>query len=260
MRHLALLCATASAAILVPVNAQAQSTDQDARVARVAPALSPKAAVVIPQVERPAEVVQIAPVVAPPRLRGTLLVQSANPAESIQRLPVERELSLSEIRSTRALKLGSATVDLSAMLENRDSLPNLALRLQQSPGAVTVKAADVKAYVVPQGLIVRSFLNYEIKPGACSNPMRRRQIEEAGASCARQLSESERVADYSNPRSARFVEDPAKRAEAIAKARRDWAQQDAETAAQVANLRAILANPAERQKVAAELGPRKPNV
>jgi hypothetical protein len=200
------------------------------------------------------DLVQIVPVVAAPALPNTILMQGDDPLASIKQLPVERELSFSEIRSTRDLKLGSATIDLSAMLENRDALPNVARRLEAVPGAVSVKSVDVNAYVVPQGLIVRSFLNYQIKAGSCSDPARRSQIAEAGISCSRRLSESVRVGEYSNPDSERFVADAGQRAETIAKARSDWAAQDAETATQVANLRAVLANPTERQKVEAELG------
>jgi hypothetical protein len=198
--------------------------------------------------------VQIAPGVTPPGLRNTIIVQSANPLTSIQRLPIERELSLSQIRSTRALKLGSSTIDLSTMLLNRNALPNIASRLQAMPSMVSVKASDSNAYVVPQGLVVRSFLNYQIKPGTCGNATRRGQIEAAGISCARRLSEVGRMGEYSNPESPRFVAEPAKRAAIIAKARGDWARQDAETAAEIAKFRAILANPVERQKIVADLG------
>lgn len=254
MRHVALRCATASAALILAAGATAQSDVRMIRPVLISPVTPPKMAVVIPHLERPADIVQIAPVVAAPPLPSTLVVQSANPAATIQRLPVEREFSLSEIRTTRDLRLGSATVDLSAMLEHPGALANVARRLEAMPAAVAVRAMEVNAYVVPQGLVVRSFLNYQVKPGACSDPVRRRQVEQAGAGCARRLSDSERVADYSNPASERFVADPARRSEAIANARRDWAEQDMEAKAQVANLRAILANPAERRKIEAELG------
>lgn len=255
MGQLPLHCAAASAAILFTSTAQAQTGPNGpfVRAIKTAPVLQ-KQAVVTPRAERPADAAQIAPAVAAPALPNTLLVQSANPLTSIEQLPVQRQLSLPEIRSTRALQLGSSTVDLSAMLENRDALPNIARRLQEAPSAVSVKAADVSAYVVPQGLIVRSFLNYQVKPGTCSDSARRRQIEQAGVACARRMSETERVAQYSNPDSPRFVEDPGKRAQAIAKARQDWAAQDQRTAAGIANFRAILANPAERQKIEAAVG------
>ena len=254
MRHFVVLCASASAAALFSSSATAQTSAQIIRPVRIVPT-SPKLAVVIPAVEQPRDLVQIAPVVAPPSLPQTLIVRNADPLSAIQGLPVQRELSLSEIRSTRALKLGSSTIDLSSMLENPSALTNVARRLEASPGSVTVKAVDVNAYVVPQGLIIRSFLNYQIKPGTCSDPGRRSEIEGAGLSCARRLPEDQKVGDYSNPASARFVADPGKRRETIAKAQRDWAAQDAETTAQVANFRAILANPEERAKVAAELSP-----
>ena len=250
MRKLLLQSAAAVAVMSVSTALQAQT----ARPVRVQPLATERLAVVVPQAVQPSDRLQIAPVVAAPAIPNTLLVQSANPLTTIQALPVQQELSLSQIQSTRALKLGSSTIDLSAMLKNRDALPNIAKRLEASPSAVSVKAVNVNAYVVPQGLIVRSFLNYQIKPGACSDAARRRQIEQAGVSCATKLGESQKIAGYSDPNSARFVADPAQRAEVIAKARQDWAEQDAETATQVANFRAILANPTERQKVAAEIG------
>jgi hypothetical protein len=255
MGQLPLHCAAASAAILLASTAHAQTRPSGPFIGAIkgSPALQ-KQAVVVPRAEQPADRLQIAAAVQAPALPNTLLVQSANPLTSIEQLQVQRELSLPEIRSTRTLQLGSSTVDLSAMLENRDALPNVARRLQDVPSAVSVKAADVNAYVVPQGLIVRSFLNYQVKPGTCSDSARRRQIEQAGIACARRMSESERVTEYSNPDSPRFVEDPAQRAQAVAKARQDWAAQDQRTAAGIANFRAILANPAERQKIEAAVG------
>jgi len=244
-------------AVLLASTANAQSTAPMVRAIKAAPTAAQRLAVVVPNMEQAADVAQIAPAAAAPALPDTILLQSATPLASIQQLPVERQMNLSEIRSTNALKLGSSTVDLSAMLRNRDALPNIATRLQAMPGAVSVKSSDATAYVIPQGLVVRSFLNYQIKAGTCSDPSRRSQIEQAGIACARKLSDSERVAGYSDPSSARYVEDPAKRAEAIAKARQDWAAQDADTATQIANFRAILANPTERAKIEAAIGPQE---
>ncbi len=241
-------------AVLLSSTAYAQSTPPMLRAIKVAPTAAQKLAVVVPNMAQ-ADVAQIAPAAAAPVLPDTVLLQSASPLASIQQLQVQRQMNLSEIRSTRALKLGSSTVDLSAMLENRDALPNVAGRLQAMPGAVSVKSSDATAYVIPQGLVVRSFLNYQIKAGTCSDASRRSQIEQAGIACARKMSDSERIAGYSDPSSPRFVEDPSKRAAAIAKARQDWAAQDADTAAQIANFRAILANPAERAKIEAAIGP-----
>ncbi len=252
MRQFLMSGAAASAAMLISPAVEAQSTAPALERARVQPTMAPRPGVVVPHIERAAERVQIAPAVAPPALRSTIVVQSANPLSAIQALPVQRELSFSEIRSTRALTLGSSRIDLSAMLKHRDALPNVAVRLQAAPSAVTVKAVDVTAYVVPQGLVVRSFLNYQITPGTCSDGTRRRQIEAAGIRCAQRMSDGERISDYADPRSPRFVAEPGKRAEIIARARADWARQDADTAAQVANFRAILANPAERGKIGAD--------
>jgi hypothetical protein len=249
------LHSTAFVAVLLASTAHGQSTAPMVRAIKTAPTAAQKLGIVIPNADQSADVAQIAPVAAAPALPDTVLLQSANPAASIQQLQVQQQLSASDIASTKALKLGNSSVDLSAMLQNRDALPNVANRLRAAPGAVSVKASDISAYVIPQGLVVRSFLNYQIKAGTCSDPGRRAQIQQAGIACARKLSESERVAGYSDPSSPRYVEDPGKRAEAIAKARQDWAAQDADTAAQVANFRAILANPTERAKIEAAIGP-----
>jgi hypothetical protein len=256
MRQLHLHSA-AFVAVLLASTANAQSTAPMVRAIKTAPTAAQKLGVIVPSVERAADAARIAPAAAAPVLPDTVLLQSASPLTSINELSVERQMNLSDIRSTRALKLGNSTVDLSSMLQNRDALPNVANRLRSAPGAVSVKASDMTAYVVPQGLVVRSFLNYQIKPGTCSDSRRRSRIEEAGIACARRLSEDERLSGYSNPSSPRYVEDPAKRAQAIAKARQDWAAQDAETASQIANFRAILANPAERAKIEAAIGPQE---
>jgi hypothetical protein len=242
----------AFAAALLASTANAQTSAPMVRAIKTAPIATQKLAVVVPKAEL--DVAQITPVAAAPALSDTVLLQSASPLASIQQLQVQRQLNLSDIRSTNALKLGNSTVDLSAMLQNRDALPNVATRLQAMPGVVSVKSSDVTGYLIPQGLVVRSFLNYQIKAGACSDSSRRSQIEQAGISCARKMSDSERVAGYSDPSSARYVEDPGKRAQVIAKARQDWAAQDAETASQIANFRAILANPTERAKIEAAIG------
>jgi hypothetical protein len=255
MRKVHLQLAAGSVAILLASSAIAQSSAPMVRAIRVAPTDAQRLGVVVPNAEQPADAAQIASTAAAPALPDTVLLTSGSPLTSIRQLPVEREMSLSEIQSTRSLKLGNSTVDLSSMLQNRDALPNVARRLQAAPGAVTVNSSDVTAYVVPQGLIVRSFLNYQMKPGTCSDAGRRAQVEQAGISCARKTGEEQRIADYSNPESARFVEDPGKRAAAIAKARQDWAAQDSDTAAHVANFRSILANPSERAKIEAAIGP-----
>jgi hypothetical protein len=244
-----------SAAFVAVLLASTANSQPMVRAVKTAPTAAQRLGVITPSLEQPADAAQITVAATAPALPDTVLMQSASPLTSIRQLPVEREMSLSEIRSTRSLKLGNSTVDMTAMLENRDALPNIASRLQAAPEAVTVKASDVKAYVVPQGLIVRSFLNYQIKPGTCSDSGRRARIEQAGIGCADKQSETQRVADYSNPASARFVEDPGKRAAAIAKARQDWAEQEADAASKVANFRSILANPAERAKIEAAIGP-----
>jgi hypothetical protein len=248
-----LIVATALATLAIG-SAQAQDRAQTLKLARPAVANPALRAVVIPAQE--VDVARIAPtrLARPVTIPDTVMLRSADPTDLIRALPVERELGLAEIRTTRSLKLGSSTLDLSALLEHRDALPNVATRLQANPSAVRVEAVDVRAYVVPEGLVVRSFLNYRLAPGTCSDSGRRAAIERAGISCPQRQSEDTRLAAYSNPSSARFVQEPALRAKAMAAARADWARQEADNATHIAEFRAILGKPEERAKLVAEAG------
>jgi hypothetical protein len=253
-----LIVAAALGAALSLGPARAQTPPQGVKLVRPAGVAAPAGlrAVVIPDAPAAQDRARMrAPQLARPvAIPGTVMLRAPDPAEAIRALPVERELGLAEIRSTRALPLGTSKLDLSALLDSPSALPNVATRLQASPAAVQVEAVDVRAYVVPQGLVVRSFLNYRLKAGTCSDPGRRAAIARAGIGCPERQSEAARVAAYSNPASARYVARPELRAKAIAAARAGWAAQEADNAAQVSNFRAILANPAERAKVVAEAG------
>lgn len=190
----------------------------------------------------------------PVSIPNTVMLRNPDLTEAIRALPVEREFNLAEIRATKSLQMGSSKLNLSALLEHPDALPNVASRLQANPSAVQVEAVDIRAYVVPQGLVVRSFLNYRIKSGTCSNSGRRAMVEGAGIACPVRQSEGTRLSAYSNPASERFVEDPTLRAAAIANARADWAEQEADNAARLAEFRAKLGNPTGRAEVVAEAG------
>ena len=76
MRHRVTFFATASAAMAFATAAVAQSTIPNIRPVQIAPATPPKVAVIIPRIEQARDIVQIAPVVAPPALRDTLAVPS----------------------------------------------------------------------------------------------------------------------------------------------------------------------------------------
>lgn len=248
------LIVAATLASLAVGSAEAQSQVQAVKLPRPAVAASGLRAVVIPDVAVDQARIRPSLLARPVTIADTVMLRNADPTEAIRTLPVERELGLAEIRATKSLQMGSSKLDLSALLEHPGTLPNVATRLQANPSAVRVEAVDVRAYVVPQGLVVRSFLNYRLMPGTCSDSGRRAAVERAGIACPERQSESARIAQYSDPSSERFVEEPELRARAIATARTDWARQDVDNAAQVANFRAILGNPAERAKVVAEAG------
>ncbi|MGL4312539.1 MAG: hypothetical protein ACRCSO_00985, partial [Sphingomonas sp.] len=105
-----------------------------------------------------------------------------------------------------------------------------------------------------QGLVIRNFIRYRIKPGACTDGVRSAQLARAGTSCATPLPSSARAAAFANPRDPHYVADPAKRAQIVADAASKAALADAELTKQVADIRASLANPAKRVEIDNQLG------
>ncbi|HWI77184.1 MAG TPA: hypothetical protein VNS53_08910, partial [Sphingomicrobium sp.] len=106
MRQLHLHSA-AFVAVLLASTANAQPTSPMVRAIRTAPTAQ-KLAIIVPNAEQASDLAQIAPAAAAPALPDTLLLQSASPVTSINQLHVQRQMNLSEIRSTRALKLGNS--------------------------------------------------------------------------------------------------------------------------------------------------------
>jgi hypothetical protein len=169
-------------------------------------------------------------------------------------LKVKREISGASLRAQPVLQIGNARVDMAPLFANPAALPNVAQRMRTKPTLVQVLVDDVMAYEVEQGLIVRTFLSYETKSGACSNAASRAQLAAAGASCATRFDASAQSAAFANPKDVRYIADPAKRAVAIKAAKADAAQVRAGISADIATLRGNLASPSGRAEVEAEIG------
>jgi len=175
-------------------------------------------------------------------------------AEAVLRsVPVLRRMSAAQLRANPRLQLGRTRIDLTPVLTRRGALANVAQRLQESPNVGRVNVADVQVSEIAQGLVVRSFLNYQLKIGACTDA-RRRQVETLGLRCVSRLSDTERGAAFSTPGNVHYIADPRLRVAALAKARAAAAAQAADFAKDVATLRAQLKDPVQRKQIEAEIG------
>lgn len=143
---------------------------------------------------------------------------------------------------------------MSRVLANPQSVANRAIALGQLTDVVRVNSTAFDVTEVKSGLVVRSFVNYSLRPGACTVPARRQKVEAAGVRCAAPMTAAARDKAFSTPGDPRYIADPAQRAEALAKAR-ERADDDAKMLAKsVATLRADLKVPQLRAEMVAALG------
>lgn len=188
------------------------------------------------------------------RPRATLLRQDGSFADSARALPTVRTLSVATLRSNPRVTIGRTRADFTPVFANPLALPNVAQKLRGLPALVEVRSDVLEGVELRQGLVVRSLLTYRLKPGACSDTSRRRQLASAGVECFTRLSEAQRTAAYANPRDPHYVADPAERAKAIGLAQAQSAKIAADIATSVADFRAQLNDPAQRQTLVQQVG------
>ncbi len=186
--------------------------------------------------------------------RGQVTLRPAGFRATMQTMqPVRAPLTVANLRANPVQKLGRTTVDFRPFLNNPQALVNVAQRLRQS-GLADVRVDKLEAIEVRQGLVIRSFLNYNLRPGACRDSTRRGQVARTGIRCATQMSPAARAAAFANPNDPRFVADPGQRAIKLKEAAAEAAKLDAETALAVTAFKAQLADPAAKAELVAGLG------
>ena len=226
-----------------------------AQAMRAAPAIRLSRAAVL--VARP-ETDEVPGKIIPPRIAVTnsrepsVTLRAGGNDAVMQSLHVTREYTLAAIRENPVIVLGQTRVDLTPVLSNPDALPNIAARIRQFPQLAEVTAEDSSVVEVEQGLVVRNFLSYRIRPGACAG---RESLGRVNIRCFVHMSDSERLAAFSNPADPHFVADPERRAQAISEAQAKSAAAQAEFATDIAHLREMLASPDQRAQIDAEIGP-----
>jgi hypothetical protein len=171
-------------------------------------------------------------------------------SDQLKSLGPTRAITLSQLQSNPRFTIGKTQVDMTRVLANPQSVAKRAAALSQLTDSVRINSTTFEATEVKSGLIVRSFVNYTLRPGACTVQARRIKLEAAGVRCATPMTKAERDKAYATPGNQRYIADPALRAEALAAAEDDARQ----LAKDVAALRGDLKIPQLRAEMVAAIG------
>lgn len=172
----------------------------------------------------------------------------------LKALTVKRRYQLTSLRSNPDISLGRSRVDLRPVFANPESLINIEDRLRAKPSLAEVVSQDTQVFEVQQGLIIKQYLNYKLKPGVCANAALRAQLQQTGVQCFDKVSDAGRSAAYANPKSSRYIANSEQRAKAIENARKEANEEQQEFSRDMNKLRTMLEDPKERAKVVAEVG------
>ncbi len=185
---------------------------------------------------------------------NSVILGGGTHAETMQRLHVVRTYALSDLRTNSQVTLGAARLNFRPMLNNPRALFNVAQKVRAMPQHVQLNEDSSEISEVEQGLVIHHVLTYRILPGKCSDSGAKAQMASAGIECFTRASTSERVAEFSQPDSPRYLADPGKRQAAIAAYQRNSALGSADAAKHIADLRKALTDPTQRAAIAAQVG------
>ncbi|MFM7376717.1 MAG: hypothetical protein ACKO1O_01075 [Erythrobacter sp.] len=178
------------------------------------------------------------------------LIKPGRFSDQLKSLGPTRAITLAQLQSNPRFTIGKTRVDMTRVLANPQSVANRATALSQLTDTVRINTTTFEATEVKSGLVVRSFVNYSLRPGACTVQARRAKLEAAGVRCATPMTKAERDKAYATPGSQRYIADPAQRAKALAAAEDDARQM----AQDVAALRGDLKIPQLRAEMVAAIG------
>ncbi len=209
---------------------------------RPAPTPMPRPVVSAPEIKPPPTVRVQAP------SKSVVLGPGAH-SENIKMLTVKRQFDVSQLRANPVIMLGKNKVNLASVFNNRSALPNVATRLRAMPQLAEVMNEHMQVVEVEQGLIVRHYMSYRLKPGTCSDPVRRASLSSSGVRCAAKITDETRAAAFATKGDAHYIADPRLRAMTIADAKKKSGAMRQHVANNLTKLRAALNNPAERAKI-----------
>lgn len=159
-------------------------------------------------------------------------------------------LTLAQLKAKPTFTLGATKVDMTRVLANPQSVANRALALQQRGDMAKINSTSFAVTRVGDGLVVRGFLNYTLKPGTCTIPSRRASFEQTGLRCAAPMTPASRQKAFATPGDPRYIADPVRRAAML----KEGAEDAQNLAQDVTTLRADLKNPEYRAELVASLG------
>ncbi len=187
-------------------------------------------------------------------LAGSVTLRRGGFSDMIKTLPVAREISGAQLRANPMIKVGKTQLDFRKMLDNPMALINVADRLGRISDLVDVRPGKLTAFEVGKGVVVRDFLSYSYKAGACSTETNRARIAATGISCFTRSTPADIDGSYARAGSLRYVRDPIKRAQALAQAKAERNQVGQDIDQQVAEFRTRLADPALRAELVSAVG------
>ncbi len=208
----------------------------------------------------PASTVPATGIIPPPQVSvfarpDSVTLKAGSTGEVIGAMAVRRRLALAELRARPVIALADGgRADLTPVLAGPAAAAGIAARLRVQPALVQLLAEETQAIEVEQGLIVRQFLSYKVKTGACTDPAKRALLVRSGATCMTRVNDVERAAAFANPGSPRFIADPARRAQAQQRARAGAAAEWAQAEQGIAQFRAMLRQPGQRAQIEAQIG------
>ena len=201
-----------------------------------------------------AAVIEPPPGVAAQVPASAVVLRPGNSATTLQSLRVRRQIALPQLRTQPVVSVQAGKVDFKPVLSNPQALFNIAQRLRADPQLAEVTADETEVMEVDQGLVVRSFLGYRLRPGACTDSARRSRLANTPVRCFTQLTPQARAAAFANPNDPHYVADPRQRANALRLAEDKAVAVRAQVGSDIATLRAMLADPTQRAAIDAELG------
>ncbi|MXO87652.1 hypothetical protein [Alteraurantiacibacter aestuarii] len=183
----------------------------------------------------------------------SVTLKAGTTGDLIRSLEIRRSFSVEELRRNPEIQIGPVRANMRPVLQNPDAPVNLASRLRQRSALVTDVHDSMDVMEASGGLIIRQFLTYRMLPRSCSDSRNRQELARAGASCFTRMSEQERTAARANPASARYVSGTTiPLGNRTLGARRE--AEAAEIATDMASLRAMLRDPAQRATIEREIG------
>lgn len=185
---------------------------------------------------------------------NAVILRGNTTRQALQGVVVQQRFDRASLMRDPIISFHGARLDTRPVLNNPAAVANIAASLRQQPGLVTVSAERTEMLVIPQGLVVRQFMSYQLKSGACADAERRARLQQLWVGCFTALSDHSLRAALADPASPRYVADPTRRGQQLTQMLRLREQSRSEMAADMRTLRSYFADPARRTEMVEALG------